>query len=214
MIKKLIYIIILFTFFGNFAIAETQNATVEYDGYSFSFKKGDDVRFLKKANMYFNLCEKSKNVSEKVSYLQESMRYYFMVSVINPKSIDAQIGLARVYDEMNLDKYAKKYFYNAYDFNPKNPKTNLYFGDFYYKRKDYINALTYYKKAYQLGLVRDYQLNYKQAIIYEKLADIESAKKFYTNCLGLNPQNSDLENKIRLLEDLNYSQTQYYLFRK
>jgi len=214
MIKKLIYILILFISIGNFTLAATQNASVQYDGCKYSFKKGDETKFLKNANANFSLFEKAKNISDKVYYLQEAMRYYFLLSQITPNSIDAQIGLGRVYDEMKLDKYAKKAFYTAFDFNPKSPKVNLYFGDFYYKRTDYINALFYYKRAYQYGLSRSYDLNYKHAIIYEKLADIESAKKFYTIAFNLSPQNSELENKIRLLDDLNYSQTQYYLYRK
>ena len=214
MIKKLIYILILSIILGNVAFAETQNASVEFDTQKYTFKPGDEAKFLKNANKNYNLFEKAQNVPDKVQYLQEAMRYFFLLSQINPKSIDAQLGLARVYDEMQLDRYAKKYFFTAYNFNPKNPKTNLYFGDFYYKRKDYVNAISYYKNAYKNGLSKDYQLNYKQGEIYEKLADLETAKKFYSNAFNINPQNPELINKIRLLDDLNYSQSQYYLFKK
>jgi len=214
MIKKTFYIFIIFLSLSNATIAQTQNASVEYNGQKYEFKKGDDAKFLKSANTNMTLFENSMNLEDKVYYLQESMRYFFMVSQINPRSVDAQLGLARVYDEMKLDRYAKKHFYVALDFAPKSAKNNYYFGDFYYKRKDYVNAIYYYQKAYQFGLSKNYDLNYKQAVTYEKLADIETAKKFYQKAFEINPQNIELENKIRLLDDLNYSKSQYYLFRK
>ncbi|MFA7658191.1 MAG: hypothetical protein WCY19_02025 [Candidatus Gastranaerophilaceae bacterium] len=214
MIKKLIYILILFITFSHPASAQTQNAYLEYSGYQYAFKPGDEAKFLKNANSNILLFEKSTETAERVFYLQEAMRYYFLLSKIKPKSIDAQIGLGRIYDELGLDSYAKKHFFVALDFNNKNPRTNYYLGDFYYRRSDLLEALMYYKKAYANGYSNNYKLNYKMAVIYEKLADIESAKKFYSNTLKITPQNAELGNKIRLLDELNYDKSQYYLFRR
>lgn len=214
MIKKLTCIITIFIFSLNFASAQVQNAYVEYNGIPYTFKPGDDVKFLKQANIDMLLYDKYQTSTEKYIYLQDAMRYYFLLEKINPTSIEAQIGLARVYDEMNLDKYAKKHFFNALSFNSQNAKANFYFANYYYKRNDYINALNYYKLAYQYGYSKNYEVNYRLGVIYEKLADIQKSQEYYKYALRIKPKNEVLVNKIRLLDELNYGSSQYYLFRK
>lgn len=214
MIKKLTYILIFIMFCVNFAFAETKDAYLRYNGYQYEFKPGDEVKFLKNANNNISLSEKSQKITGRIFYLQEAMRYYFLLSQINPKSVDAQIGLGRVYDEMKLDKYAKEHFFNALNFDNHNPSTNLHFANFYYKRNDLISALYYYKTAYNSGYSANYYLNCRLGTIYEKLADIESAKKFYSTALKLNPKSLEIRNKIHQLDRLNYSQSQYYLLHK
>jgi len=140
------------------------------------------------------------------------MRYYFMCSKADIRSIEPQIGLGRVYDEMHRDDFAKKHFFTAVNMDNKNPAANFHFANFYYKRSDFITALHYYKKAYDNGYANRYGLNCLMGTTYEKLADIESAKKFYRNALGIRPASPDLTYKIRLLDELNYSDSQYYLF--
>lgn len=214
MIKKLIYILILFIILTNSVQAITKEGSAEYNIYGYKFKKGDNIAFLKNANKNFDLSQTSQTESDKKFYLQEAMRYYFLLSKIDINSIAAHIGLARVYDEMNLDKLAKEHFFLAYDINNKNPELNLRFGDFYYKRQDFRTALPYYKTAYINGYFANPGLNQNLGVIYEKLADIETSKKFYIVAQRLNPQNLELQNKIQLLDAINYSQSQYYLFLK
>lgn len=215
MIKKLIYISICILICANFVFAQTQDAYIKYNGYEYEFKPGDELKFLKNADRNTLLAEKSQTIIEKVFYLQEAMRYYFLLSQIRPSLVDAQIGLGRVYDELKLDKYAKEHFYIALNFDNKNPATNMYFANFYYKRNDLISAHYYYDRAYKYGYSTNYYLNCRLGTIHEKLADIGSAKKFYSIALRLNPKNNnELINKIRLLDELNYSQSQYRLFHK
>lgn len=214
MIKKVIYILILFIIPMATALGETQDARIEYSGIPYKFKQGDEVKFQQNADKSMLLFQKSQTNTDRLFYIHEAMRYYFLLSQAEPSSIDAQIGIGRVYDALRLDRYSKEYFFNAFNMDSRNPKANLYFGDFYYKRNDLITALNYYNTAYQYGYAKNYYLNYQLGIVYEKLADIETAKKFYTIALRLSPQNNDLRNKIGLLEDLNYSQSQYYLYRK
>lgn len=214
MIKKLIYILIFFIISTATVQAETQDAYVEYNGIQYKFKQGDELKFKQNADNNMLAFEKAKNNNDKLFYIHEAMRYYFLLSQADSSSIDAQIGLGRVYDALRLDRYAKECFFNAFNIDSRNPKANLYFGDFYYKRSDLITALNYYNDAYKCGYSNNYYLNYQLGKVYEKLADIETAKKFYTNALRLNPKNNDLRNKIGLLEELNYSQSQYYLYRK
>lgn len=212
MIKKLIYILILIILIGNSAFAKPQTGYLEFDGFPYELKQGDDIKFLKDANNSMLLSEKPQPLYKKIFYLQNAMKYYFLLSKANPTSIDAQIGLGRVYDELKADRHAKEHFFNAINFNNKNPNANFYFGNFYYKRNDLITALYYYKIAYNNGYANNYYLNYRMGIIYEKLADNKNAKSHYTSALKLNSQDLELRNKIRLLDELNYSQSQYYLY--
>lgn len=218
MIKKLtymvIYILIFSLMFISPVLAKTQKAGVKYNGYEYAFKPGEEKIFLQNADKNMQLFEKAKTNTDKIFYLKEAMRYYFLLEQADKSSIEAQIGLGRVYDEMKFDRFAKEHFFNAYNFDNNDPKMNLYFANFYYKRNDFIMALRYYNRAYKYGYSKNYYLNYRIGQAYEKLADIENAKKFYKSASILNPQNVELNNKIRLLDELNYAQSQYYLFHK
>lgn len=214
MIKKLIYILIMFIFCSNIVSAEPQEASLQYNKYKYTFKKGDNLIFAQKAEANFKLSETAQTPEDKVVYLQEAMRYYYLLSQIEPRSLEAQIGLARVYDELHLDRYAKKHFYKAIDFSKKAPKAYFYFANFYYKRNDFLNAQKYYQKAYDNGYSNDFQTNNMLGIINEKVGDIEVAKKFYIKAYSLDKNHVELAPKIQALDGLNYSQSQYYLFQK
>lgn len=213
MIKKVIYILILIIISAHTVIAETETASIEYSGIQYQFSPGDEAKFLDNAQRSLLIAEKTKSFKNKTYYLNEAMRYYFLLSMVDPKSIDAQIGLGRVYDELKMDRYAQKHFYNATNLDSQNPKANFYFGNYYFTRGDYINAQNYYNIAYRFGYIKSYYLNYHMAIIYEKLGDIESAIKFYYQASKLKPKNIELRRKIRALDELNYSHSQYYLFK-
>lgn len=214
MIKKLIYIIILTVIFANYAYADLIEAEIRYGEVYYAFKPGDEQKFLSNAKVNMQKAENVKNVQERVSYLQEAMHYYFMVEKINNSSIEAQIGLGRIYDELKFDSIAQKHFFKALSLNPKNPGTNYYFANFYYKRNDLINAFTYYKRAYQFGYQNNYYLNKQLATVCEKLADIETAKTYYQAALNLKQNDTLVAQKIKTLNNLNYNSSQYYLFSK
>ena len=107
MIKKLIYIIILFIFCSNLTFAQ-ESGTIEYNNHLYKFKKGDEFKFLSKANNNMLMFENAKTASDKNLYLQNAMLNYFLLSKVTPSSIEAQIGLAKIYDELKLDSLAKK----------------------------------------------------------------------------------------------------------
>lgn len=213
MIKKIIYILILIVISVQIVCAKTENAYLEYSGFTYEFAPGDDVKFSNNANKNLILAEKTKSQVNKRFYLNEAMRYYFLLAKFNPNSVEAQIGLGRVYDSLGMDKYAQKHFYNAINLDMHNPKVNYYFGNYYFARNDFINAQNYYNIAYRFGYIKNYYINYKLGTIYEKLGDIETAIKYYYFALRLNPKNVELRKKIRSLDDLKYSHSQYYLFK-
>lgn len=214
MIKKLIYIFILIIISTNLTFAHPQQASVKYEGPSYAFKRGDEVKFLKNADVNMILFEKTQIQEEKDFYLQEAMRFYFLLEKYKSGSIDAQVGLGRIYDEMKLDKFAKEHFFTALNISPKNPKANYYFGNFYYKRNDLVESAFYYKRAYQYGLQNSFELNQRMGSVYEKLADLETAKNYYEKAFLLGARSPKLLEKIQILDNLNYSGSQYYLFNK
>lgn len=199
--------------FGNSARCEVKKAKVEITKNPFGSIYNDPKKALNTANANLFLWEKTFENSQKQAYLEQAMRFYYITTKIDSSIIDANIGMGRVYDAMNLDRQAKEYFYKALNINPSDAKANLYFANFFYRREDYLNALKYYKTAYKNGFSKNAELNEKMGIIYEKLADLETAKAFYTQAYKLNPKNSELSEKIRLLDELNYSDSQYYLFK-
>lgn len=214
MIKKIIYILILIINFSSSALPAPQNTSIEYNIYKYVFKDGDISKFRKNAESNMLMWENSMVTISKAFYLKEALRYYFLLSQADTSSIDAQIGLGRVYDEMKLDKLSQKHFFTAYNMDNSNPKLNLHFGDYYFKRNDLVTAFSYYDTSYKHGYDDNYYLNYRMGVLHEKLGDLESAKKFYKKAVNLDKRHTELANKIRLLDDINYSKSQYYLFGK
>lgn len=213
MIKKIIYILILFIILMGASPLFAHEGYLEYNIYGYQFKPKDKVTFLTKASRNLKLYEEAKNQVDKKFYLQEAMRYYFLVTKIDENSINAHIGLGRIYDEMGLDRYAQEHFFKAYNLNQNNAELNLRFGDYHYKRENYIKALSYYKTAYTYGYYNDFILNKKMATTYEKLADIENSRQFYMNALRLDSSQDELIAKIKSLDKLNYTDSQYYFFK-
>lgn len=214
MVKKLIYTFVIFVACANFSFAQSENAYLQYNSSEYNYSNLNIKKVLKAADSNMLLFQKSQTFENQKKYINEAMRNYYLATKIDNASVDAFVGLARVYDAMNLDKLAKEHFFKALNLNTYNPRVNFYFGNFYFRRSEYLQALSYYKVAYQYGYAKNYELNLRLGVLYEKLADINAAKAFYSNALRLNPKNQELFEKIRLLDELNYGNSQYYLFEK
>lgn len=212
MIKKLIYILIMILISGGIANAKIQTGYLEYNKSPYVYKNTDINGLLKKANVNMLLWEKSLTEKEKAFYLDSAMRYYYIVTKINASLMEGHLGLARVYDAMNLDRLAKEYYSNALNLDYNNPKVSFYFANFHYRREDYLRALSYYKYAYMHGYSKNYELNLRMGVIYEKIGDIQSAVQSYARALALKPKETDISAKINALNELNYESSQYYLF--
>lgn len=203
MIKKLTLILILLAS-CSIPTLSVQTGKVDYWSNFYSFKKGDELRFLNQANDSFNSYFISTSQNEKKYYLQNATKYYFLLKKIAPNSNYATVGLARIYDEMKLDDLAKKYFCDAINLDAKNPSTNYYFALFYFKRKDYIKSLYFAKIAHSSGWKDNYELNYMLGVIYEKLADL-NLSNYYYQCAFKQNSSQDLYNKIQSIDALNYT---------
>ncbi len=210
--KKNVIIALLFFIFNTFlfipsAASQSDNRDCLYVSLNYSNLNPKIIR--QEAQRDFYLYFSSKDKLQKEKYLNSAMQKYYILSQINPSDIDAYIKLGKIYDEKNISELAKNCFYKALNMNKETAMANFYFGDYYYKRNDYKKALYYYKIAYNNGAAKTYDFNLKLAIIYEKLADLSNAKKFYEISYNMKADNK-IGEKIQLLNELNYDKSDYY----
>lgn len=189
-----------------------QSGHLEYDNINFDYTNLNRNQLLREADFYFKKYENSSDSQEKNKYMQTAMGKYYILTIMPPLQIKPYVQLARLYDASNQSRLAKEYFFKATNIDVNNPFANYYFGEYYYKRSDYKRALYYYKIAYRNGYNNFYQLNLRLGIIYEKFADLKKAEQFYKTSYKLNPRNSELQEKIHSINELNYDKTEYYHF--
>lgn len=183
---------------------------IKYDSILVDYSRLDEKSIKKDADKYFSAyINSNKKDNNKEKFLNLALNNYYLLSKMNPADIINYTQLGRIYDYKKNNKLAKEYFYRAINIEANNPFTNFYFGDYYFKRRDYKNALKYYKVAYNNGYNKQYEINLRLAIIYEKLADLVNAKNFYEISYNIKPDNKILE-KIQLLNELNYDKSEYY----
>lgn len=192
-----------------------QSGNIEYNAAAmlFDYTKLDPVPIIIEADKYFEIAfqqQIDKNLKER--YLNLAMGKYILASKIQPQEIRNYVQLARIYDEFKKDSLAKSNFFHATNLELNDPYTNFWFGEFYYKRRDFKRALKHFTIAYNNGYANDYELNLRLATIYEKFADLINAKKYYSTAFSLNPQTTELQEKIQAIDNSNYEQSEYYHF--
>ena len=203
--KKILYIFICFFIFV-LPVFSVEKGSVKYEDNLMDYSVLDGQKILQEADSFFEKYEMTKDPK----YLSTAMGKYYIVTKIYPVEIYPMVQLARTYDEKKLDKFAKEYFSICYDINKKDPYLNYYMGDFYYKRNDFKRALRYFKRAYDNGYSEYYDLNVKIATIYEKFADLLTAKYYYEKAFSLDQSNTNLKDKTLQIESLNYYDSGYY----
>lgn len=206
-IYKKIFILLFVIFACSDLTYSYQSGKIEKSSIFFDYSKLNSTEIQNEADGCFEMYKKSKDKNE--NWLDMSAGKYYLLTKIDNTAIRPYVQLGRIYDEKNQTRLAKENFYKATNLNSLDPYANFYFGEFYYKRNDYKRALKYYKIAYNNGLNGRYDLNIKLAVIYEKFADLINAKKFYEISNSLKPD-SQLQEKIRLLNELGYDKSEYY----
>ena len=143
-------------------------------------------------------------------HLESAKRYYQLLGDMYPDNLSYCVKLAILYDIAGEDRYAKGYYSKALNIKRKQDYPFYAFGNFYYKRELYRKALKYYKQAYQHGFSNHYYTLKNMAVIYEKLGDTQASIRYFNMLLDLTPGDEDLQEKIRLLEDINSRNLLYY----
>lgn len=203
--KKILYLLICLLIFV-LPVFSIEKGSVKYEDNLMDYSVLDGQKILKEADSFFEQYEATNDPK----YLSTAMGKYYIVTKIYPVEIYPMVQLARTYDEKKLDRFAKEYFSICYDINKKDPYLNYYLGDFYYKRNDFKRALRYFKRAYENGYSDYYDLNLKIATIYEKFADLLTAKYYYKKAFSLNQSNTNLKDKALHIDSLNYYNSGYY----
>lgn len=193
---------------ANYSLA-TVSGRLEYNSVLFDYSKLDFNSIKKEADINFNNYIQTKNKTNKKKFLDIATNKYYILTKIDYSRIEPYVQLGRIYDYTNHTRLAKEYFSKAINIEPYNPSANFYFGEFYYTRRDYNRALKYYKIAYNNGFNNKYDINIRLATINEKLADLINAKKYYEISNSIKPD-SKIQEKIQLLNELNYDKSEYY----
>ena len=203
--KKFIYFVICFCIIV-LPVFSIEKGSVKYEDNLMDYSVLDGQKILTEADSFFERYEATRDPKD----LSTAMGKYYIVTKIYPVEIYPMVQLARTYDEKKLDRFAKQYFSICYDIDKKDPYLNYYMGDFYYKRNDFKRALRYFKRAYENGYGEYYDLNLKIATIYEKFADLLTAKYYYEKAFSLDQSNTNLKDKALQIESLNYENSGYY----
>lgn len=164
--------------------------------------------FEKKAFKHFTIATTTDTEEERIKNIEYALGEYRALLTKHPDNPDYALKLALLYELINKDRYAKSLFYQALSINPKHAQAHEAFGDYYFKKEDYRKALKQYNEAYILNN-NIYNVNYKIGVIHQKLGDTRSALKYLRQAQQINTS-EELENKIRLLEELNSSNALYY----
>lgn len=198
---------------SNIACA-SQFGEVEYNNKYIDYSKINKAETLKKADYYFNKALEEQDKDTQKFYLQKASGEYFILTQIEYNNLYPIVQMARVYDLENKNSYAKAYFFQALKIDKRNTQTNYYFGEYYYKRRDYTRALYFYNVAFENGLQENFDILFKMGIMYEKLGDLLRANQYYKKAYMVNPNNTEIPDKIREIETLKYKTTGYYNRRR
>ncbi len=159
-----------------------------------------DEHYLEAGNNYYQEYLANHNTD----LLEEAYLNYYKASEIKPTA-SAFLGMGMVFIEKGKMKQAKQFLYKAFSADANDVITNYYLAKFYFHEENYLRALYFYKQSYENGLAENYDVNLKLAIIYEKVGDIELAKKYYNAACMLNPQDEYAYTRLSLIE---YYETQ------
>ena len=202
----LLFLIISYTEIQSFA---SPNGKIEYNYILFDYSKLNFQKIKNDADKNFNMFLNAKNETDKRNYLDLATSKYYILTKVDYSRIEPYIQLGRIYDYTNHPRLAKENFSKAINIEANNAFANFYFGEFYFKRRDYKRALKYYKVAYNNGFNNTFDINYRLAVIHEKFADLVNSKKYYEISNSIKPDNK-IQEKIQLLNELNYDKSGYY----
>ncbi len=172
------------------------------------YKNLSESELKDKAEKYFYLALKTPEgeLSEDVT---NALVAYSVLQHLNTENIEYFVRVGILYDRINKDRQAKGNFSRAIGINPSAAEPYFYFGEFYYKRGQYRQALKYYNRAFENLKSPNHDLYYKLGDVYEKLGDTKKALECLNMAKAQSP-NDKLDAKIRLIEAIDESNKTYY----
>lgn len=215
--KKLCILTGAFVIYGStlYGALAAEYGSVQYQNNTYiDYSEFDKSAVKKSADSYFSKALKTKNQYDRRKLLEKASGEYFILNKIDPNNIDTINRLARIYDYMGKNSYAKGYFSKALEIDKNYAPTNYYFGEYYYSRKEYKKALNCYQIAFKNGFKENHSVLIKMATLYEKLGDLVLANQYYKKAFLADKSDTKAADKIRELESLKYQDTGYYTKRR
>ena len=117
--------------------------------------------------------------------------------------------------ENNDDKKTQEILLNAYEINPNNQQVLLEIGNYYLRKKDFVNANKYFETLINVN-DKLYEAYFGYVYSSAEIGKIEEAMNFVRNLSSLNPQTNETyfllakicENKGNYKEALDYLNAQ------
>ena len=143
------------------------------------------------------------------SDMTNALLLYSILQNKNPENVVYSMRLGILYDKLGKDRLAKGNLSRAISIDPYAAAPYFYFGEYYYKRQQYRQALRYYKKAQEYSTGMNSAVNYRLGDIYQKLGDTKSSLEHLKRA-AQDTNSAELQNKIKRVEMLDAENTQYY----
>lgn len=210
---KLISLIICAFFCANSVMAI--EGTVEYNSVNIEYDKLSPAHYRHLGDAFLTRAER-KGITEEESkfFYGEALGSYITATEINPDLIDLYGKIGYIYGRFEKYGLAQSYLNKGLNMDNKNPTVNFYFGGLTFDMQDFNKALKYYKVANKYGYKDKYIVLYRLGETNEKLGDLVKAREFYAQALALKPNNAQLRQKIRSIDDLKYKNSLYYYRKK
>jgi len=119
----------------------------------------------------------------------DSALFYFdRIIELSPDSHGAYLGKGMVYMFTNRPDSAYQYIAKGYELVPNDPSANLLFAQYYrFARNDYLKALPFFHRAYELG-GESAEICGNIGHIYWTLGLYSFAEKYYNQAMGLSQE--------------------------
>lgn len=175
---------------------------VEYHDYLFDYSHLEQEPLKTEADSLLSQALIQEDNEIKNDLLHQAMKNYYILLKISPDNVDVLNKRALIYDMQDRNLLARSLFSRSLNIQKDNPETNYLVGDYFFKRRDFKRALRYFSAAYENGYV-DFDINYKLAVVYEKLGDLCNAKRFYQEAYSYDESKSDILDKIESIPEEN-----------
>lgn len=199
---KNIVISIISTFLISSPVFSTESGGVEYHDYLFDYSHLDPEPLKSEADLWLSQALDEQNINVKNDLLHQAMKNYYILLKISPGDVDVLNKRALIYDIQDKNLLARSFFSRSLNIQKDNPETNYLVGDYFFKRRDFKRALRYFSAAYENGY-NGFDINYKLAVVYEKLGDLCNAKHFYQEAYSFDESKSEILDKIQNIPEEN-----------
>ncbi len=199
-------IVVLIFVLLSLPVFAAQKISIEYSP-QIDYSKIDSAQTEKEAYEHYISAINSIHQSENTDAENALVAYQILLAK-HPNNVLYCVKIAELYSITNNNKRALEYYYKAITLNNTSSIAFESFGNFFFSNRYYKQALAMYKQSYSLDR-ENYNVSDKMGIIYQKFGDTQAALKHHKEAYQLNPS-EELAHKIRLLEELNLSNTVYY----